>query len=152
MLSLSLPLNLSADGLQREPSLRESIDNNLRLIITSPKYSCLADMNFGFVFNNLSFENFNENEGVVYNSNPDVGGEAELHGLYEKKISGSSKSLNTFAAELKDTISTYENRLDQVSVTMTYIRQERYIHVVIKGEIQGTKAPYTYNSKIKIWN
>lgn len=109
-------------------------------------------MNFGFVFNNLSFENFNENDGVVYNSNPDMGGEAERHGLYDKKISGSSKSLNTFAAELKDTICTYEKRLDQVSVSMTYIRQERYILVVVKGEIIDLKAPYTYNTKFKIWN
>lgn len=152
MFSLSLPLNISAEGLQREQSLQQSIDNNLRLIITSPKHTCLADMNFGFVFNNLSFENFNENEGVVYNSNPDMGGEAERNGLYDKKISGSSKSLNTFAAELKETICTYEKRLDQVSVSMTYIRQERYIHVVIKGEILESKVPYTYNTKFKIWN
>lgn len=109
-------------------------------------------MNFGFVFNNLSFEIFNENEGVVYNSNPDIGGEAERSGLYDKKISGSSKNLNTFASELKDIITIYEKRLEQINVTMTYIRQERVILVVVKGEITATKTPYTYNTKIKIWN
>lgn len=139
-------------SLLREENVRQAIDGSMRMLITSHKHSCLADYEFGFVFNNLSFENFNENEGVVYNSNPDLIGYAEQAGLYDKKISGSSKNLNTFASELRDSISIYEKRLEQVTVSMTYIREERNIYVVVKGIITETKEAYQYTNIIKIWN
>lgn len=152
MISLRLPLEMKKGSLLREDNLRQAIDDSLRMLITSQKHSCLADYDFGFVFNNLSFENFNENEGVVYNSNPELIGYAEQTGLYDKKISGSSKNLNTFASELRESIVVYEQRLEQVAVSMTYIREERNIYVVVKGVISETKEAYQYTNIIKIWN
>lgn len=152
MSSLKLPLQIGKSGLVREADVRSSIDAVLALLIASPKFGCAADAEFGFVFNNLSFENFNETDGVVYNSTPDYEAYAEIAGLYNKKLSGSSKNLNTFASELCESIKRYERRLSQVTVSMTYIREEKNIYVVVKGVIDSTKEEYQFTNIIKIWN
>ena len=72
--------------------------------------------------------------------------------LYEKKISGSSKNLNTFAAELKESIRKYEKRLQNPTVSMTYIREERLIYVTVKGIIAVSGEKYQYTTTIRIWN
>lgn len=152
MTSLRIPLEIGKDGLIRYEKEKESIDANLRSLITTPKFSCIAEPEYGFVFNNLSFENFNENEGVVYNTQPNAIGFAEQAGLYEKKISGSSKNMNTFAAELRSVIEHNEPRLMQLSVTMTYVREEKNIYIVIKGIQKSSKEPYKNTHTIKVWN
>lgn len=152
MPTLQIPLEISKGELVREANLKDSIDKSLRALITTPLFSSIADPAYGFVFNNLSFEIFDEKEGVIYNSTPDTSGFAELAGLYDKKISGSSRNMNTFASELQQTISKYETRLKDVTVSMTNIREERNIYVVIKGVIAETNEPYQYTNIIKIWN
>lgn len=152
MISLRLPLEVGNAGLNRETDLKKSIDSVISLIINTPQHGCVADESFGFVFNNLSFENFNEHEGVVYNSTPDFEAQAEKSGLYDKKLSGSSKNLNTFAAELCESIVKYEPRLEQVTVSMTYIREERNIYVVVKALIKETREHYNFTNIFKIWN
>jgi len=149
MSNLKIPLEISGKGLLREDNLKQSIDSSVNMILTTYQYSTPADPHYGFVFMNMRFEIFNENEGVVYHQ-----GGADRRGLanmYEKKISGSSKNLNTFAAELKDTIATYEKRLSNVAVTMTYIREERLIYVTVKGVITSIRKDYTYSTTIKVW-
>lgn len=121
------------------------------LILTTPQFSTPADPHFGFVFNNLRFEMFNENEGVVYDSG-DTANMDGFEGLYDKKISGSSKSLNTFAAELKESLIRYEHRLSEIAVSMTYIREERMIYITVKGVITSTREEYVYKQTIKVWN
>lgn len=151
MTNISIPLLLTPKGLQREDGLKRSIDANLYLIITTERFSTPADPQFGFVFNNLRFEMFNENEGVVFDSG-DTESMSNLQGAYDKKISGSSKSVNTFAAELKAAITKYEERLEKISVSMTYIREERQIYITVKGVIVSTKEDYIYDQIIKVWN
>ena len=151
MTNISIPLLLTPKGLQREDGLKRSIDANLYLIITTERFSTPADPQFGFVFNNLRFEMFNENEGVVFDSG-DTESMSNLQGAYDKKISGSSKSVNTFAAELKAAITKYEERLEKISVSMTYIREERQIYITVKGIIVSTKEDYIYDQIIKVWN
>ena len=99
MTSISLPLNVGPKGLSREEKLKKSIDSSISLILSTAQFSTPADPQFGFVFNNLRFEMFNENEGVVYDSG-DTDSMDGLQGIYDKKISGSSKSIHTFASEL----------------------------------------------------
>ena len=94
---------------------------------------------------------FNENEGVVFDSG-DTDTMNNLQGLYEKKISGSSRSINTFAAELKAAIGQYEKRLDKISVSMTYIREERLIYITVKGTIISTGEDYKYDQTIRVWS
>jgi hypothetical protein len=151
MTSIDLPLQIISKGLKREERLKNSIDMAIHLIMTTACYSTPIDPQFGFVFNNLRFEMFNENEGVVFNSG-DTKSMDGIQGLYEKKISGSSKSINTFAAELKDAVTKYEQRLENVNVSMTYIREERIIYVTVKGVIVNSKEEYAYQTKFRVWN
>ena len=147
---LSLPLTITPEGLSRENDLRQSLNQSMQLLLTTPRFSTPADLRFGFVFCNLRFEIFNEHEGVVYDSGI-VEESHGIEGLYDKKISGTSKNLNTFAAELRDTLAQYEQRLSNPSVTMTYIREERRIYVTIKGIIATTREPYTYTTTLNVW-
>ena len=151
MTNISIPLQLNPKGLQHENSMKRSIDSNLYLIITTERFGTPADPLFGFVFNNLRFEMFNENEGVVFDSG-DTETMSNIQGAYDKKISGTSKSVNTFAAELKASISKYEERLEKISVSMTYIREERRIYITVKGVIATTNEDYIYEHILKVWN
>ena len=151
MTSISIPLQLTPKGLSTNNKLKESIDAVVRLIVTTERFSTPADPQFGFVFNNLRFEMFNENEGVVYDSG-DTASMMNFQNIYDKKISGSSKSINTFAAELKLAIEEYEKRLENIAVSMTYIREERQIYITVKGVLAETKEDYVYNQIIKVWN
>jgi len=150
MYHIRIPIRVNAKGLERETNLKKSIDSAISLILTTHQYSTPADPMYGFVFTNLKFEIFNENEGVVYNSG-DTTDAQSTEGLYDKKVSGSSKNLNTFAADLKDVLNTYEKRLGNISVIMTYIREERMIYVTIKGTILETQEPYSYMTTINVW-
>ena len=62
-----------------------------------------------------------------------------------------SKNMNTFAAELKEAVKVYEKRLEEVAVTMTYIREERLVYITIKGVITSTKQDYLYKSTLRVW-
>jgi phage baseplate assembly protein W len=151
MKSIFIPLQITPKGLAKSDDYKQAIDQSLSLLMTTPCYSCVADPQYGFIFNNLRFEIFNEHEGVVYNSSENTGIFEGREGLYDKKISGSSKNLNTFAAELKQTIANYEKRLSSVSVSMTYIREERKIYITVKGLITETQADYQYTTTINVW-
>ena len=151
MTSISIPLQLTPKGLSTNNKLKESIDAVVKLIVTTERFSTPANPQFGFVFNNLRFEMFNENEGVVYDSG-DTASMMNFQNIYDKKISGSSKSINTFAAELKLAIEEYEKRLENIAVSMTYIREERQIYITVKGVLAETKEDYVYNQIIKVWN
>ena len=151
MTSISLPLQVGSRGLTREEKLKKSLDASISLILSTPLFNTPADPQFGFVFNNLRFEMFNENEGVIFDSG-DTDTMNYVQGIYDKKISGSSKSINTFAAELKTAIMKYEHRLDDISVSMTYIREERKIYITVKGMIASSKEDYVFNKVIKVWN
>lgn len=141
MVSLQLPLDIGKDGLARNVDLRASVSSFLRLLITTPYGACAADDGFGFIFNNLMLENFNEADGVVLGRS----------GVYGKKISGNSRNLNTFAAELQDAISRYEIRLSDVSVSMVYSREERDIYVTVNGTLKESGEEYKYQTTIKVW-
>lgn len=146
-----MPLKISQGKLDGEERLKIAIDQNLELLLSTPCYSSPVDPEYGFIFNNLKFEIFNEKEGVVYNSSDKSEIFEGKTGLYEKKISGSSKNLNTFASELKTTINTYESRLQDVTVSMTYVREERLIYINIKGSIKPSGDDYNYTTTLKVW-
>ncbi|WP_455997311.1 hypothetical protein [Phocaeicola barnesiae] len=153
MTNILLPLQITAGKLSTTEKVMKSIDSFLSLLITTSQNESISARKFGFVFNNLRFEIFNENEGVVYDSSLEEDVREELlAGIYEKKISGSSKNLNTFAAELKEAIIKYEKRLQDVSVSISYIREERQLYVAVKGVLSSTKERYRYLTTIKIWN
>lgn len=149
---IHLPLHIADKGLAEADTEKASVDAFLQLLMSTPCHSCVADPNFGFVFNNLRFEIFNETEGVVYDSEEAFHDNNDVSDLYVKKISGSSKNLNTFAAELKKSIETYEKRLTNVVVSMTYIRETKNIYVTVRGILAAGQQDYQYSTNIKIWN
>lgn len=149
---LQLPLSINNSTLKREEKTETSINTFLSLLLSTPCNSCVADPDFGFVFNNLRFEIFDENEGVVFDSFNEKHDSNNYEDLYVKKISGTSKNLNTFAVELKKVIEKYEKRLTQIAVSMTYVRDERKIYVNVKGYIPELEKDYQYISHIKIWH
>jgi hypothetical protein len=150
MSNLITPLELTKRGLLQADSTKEAIDAFMNLLLTSTCGECPIDPQFGFVFNNMRFEIFNEREGVIYNSLP-TDKDAE-NDLYNKKISGNSKNFNTFATELKEAIIKYEPRLENVTATMSYIREERKVYVTVIGTIADTKEKYQYDTTLNIWN
>lgn len=151
-MSIIVPLQISKGRFARSENLKQSIDSFLELLLSTPCYSCPSDPQFGFVFKNLRFEIFNENEGVVYNAGTHEMTAADVLKLYDKKITGLSKNLNTFAAELKDAVEKYERRLSDVSVAMVYVREEKNIYVTIKGTITDQQTAYQYNTVIRVWH
>lgn len=148
-MSILLPLQVSEGCLVRTTDRKKAVDAFLDLLLISPCGSCVADPQFGFIFNNLKFEIFNENEGVIYNSNSK---DSSTVGLYSKKVSGTSKSINTFATELKETIGRYEKRLSEVAVSMTYLKGRKKIQVHVEGILTETGEPYRYDADIDLWN
>lgn len=133
---LSLPIAIQRGSIVRTDSITDAITANLMLLVSTPRYLTAADPHFGFVFNNMKFENVNEREGVVYN----------------RKLSGSSKNINTYAAELQQTIRAFEPRLEDVKVSMTYIREEKQIYTTVDGVVSDTQKPYRFTTTIKVWH
>ena len=150
MSDLITPLDLTKRGLLQANNTKEAIDAFLNLLLTSTCGECPIDPQFGFVFNNMRFEIFNEREGVIYNSMPAE--EDEDSELYTKKISGNSKNFNTFATELRAAIAKYETRLEDVATTMSYIREERKVYITVTAVISETKEKYQYDTILNIWN
>lgn len=142
---LNIPLDIWRGSLRESPSLKQSVDQHLDLLLTTPVGGCPADLELGFVFNNLRFEIFDEKEGVVLNTQHDNSG------IYDKKISGSSRNVNTFAVDLKKLIEKYEYRLKDVAVTMSYIREHKKIYVVVKGIMADSGEEYKYQNTLDIW-
>ncbi len=149
MKAFTLPLQTQKGRLRLEERTKDAIDEFIRLLISTPKYCCSPDPEFGFVLNNLRFEILSESEGVVYKGDAAEGVVSEIYG---KKISGSSSSPGTFAYDLKESISQYEKRLEDVRVTMTYLREERSIYINVKGTLREDGSPYQLTTKFRIWN
>lgn len=148
--NLVSPLEIITGSISRTDNLKESIDSFLEILLTSACGDCCIDPEFGFIFNNMRFEIFNEREGTIYNSTPTEGEEEDE--LYTKKISGNSKNINTFATDLKETIMKYEHRLTDVAATMSYVRDERKIYITVTGVIIDTREKYKYDTTLKIWS
>ena len=145
-MDVRIPLGVQKGRLWKAQDMKTSIDSYIELLMTTPEGGCVSDPEFGFIFNNLRFEIFDENEGVVLNS------DLEHSAIYEKKISGSSRNINTFAVELKRLIEKYAKRLSDVLVTMSYIREHRKIYITVRGTIIETKAEYKYQTTLNVWN
>ena len=147
-MAISLPIKLKKGKLDSPETLKKSIDEFLNVLLTTPCYSFNPDPDFGFIFNNMRFEIFNEREGVIYNSQIKGGDDLSL---YDKHISGTSKNINTFAIDLKEAIEKYEKRLEHVSVVMGYHNATRDVVVEVKGIIKETLTEYSYSTSIRIW-
>ena len=148
-MNVLLPLQVTNGRLAYVSKSQTAIDAFIELLLSTPCGGCRADPEFGFIFNNLKFEIFNEKEGVIYDSLPQDNSNSKL---YDKKVSGNSKNLNTFAVDLKKAIEQYEKRLTDVSVSMTYLKNQKMIQIVVEGILVETNEPYKYTTSINLWN
>lgn len=148
-MSILLPLQVRDGKLVQASDVKAAVDAFIELLLTTPCGSCVSDPQFGFIFNNLKFEIFNENEGVIYDSEEKNGASSDL---YSKKVSGTSKSINTFAIELKRAIEQYEKRLSDVSVSMAYVKKLKKIQVDVEGTLGEMNEAYRYTTSIDLWN
>ena len=142
MRNLALPLKIEKGRLVGHKDIRDAIDESISLIISTPVLSTPVDPEFGFVFSNLRFEQIDEKEGVVMTDSQ----------LCDKKISGNSRNLDTFAADLRDSILRAESRLTGVKVSTTYITEERTLHITVSGVIKETSEDYRFHTTFAIWN
>ena len=143
---LNIPLTIERGRLKRTSSDKQSIDQHLDMLLTTQVGGNPSDQEMGFIFNNLKFEIFDEKEGVVLDST-----EHDTTDVYNKKISGSSRNVNTFAVDLRQLIERYETRLRDVAVTMSYIREHKKIYIVVKGTLAETGSEYKYQNTLDIW-
>ena len=147
-MDLSLPLSISKHRFLRSKSLNEAIIDNLELIISTPVGECVIDPDFGFILNNFRFEIFNEEYGTIYNSKAL---ESDIDAYYNEKLSGTSKNLDTYAAELKSAIENYEKRLKKVSVSLNYVRLDRKIYISILGFRTIDDVEFNYQTSLNTW-
>ena len=147
---ISIPLHTKdSGGLDRDTDIADSIRAFIELIVRTPKGSCEADREFGFVFKSFRFENFNEERGVLFSSANDDASQAVY---YKRKIHGRSINSNTFAHDLNKIIERYEPRLRQVSVSMEYKQKEKIILLTIRGIVGETLGePFSHKIKIHVW-
>lgn len=152
-MNIALPLTLNKKSNHLSTfDLIHSIDTYLNLIIFTPKGSYICDSSFGFTFLNFQFEIFNELEGVV-NYTPQSDYETNESVMsYNKKISGSSRNIDTFAYDLKVAIDRYEQRLNNIEVDIAYVKADRVVKVYVSANIAATEEPYSFETKINVWN
>ena len=153
-MNIYAPLQISDKGIRTEENLEHSIGKTIDMLLQTPCNSCPVDPEFGFVFNNMRFETIDEGDGTI--SNPpesDEWKDWKNNGkeLYNLKVSGNSKGINTFAAILQEAIKKYEPRLTGVDTLLTYVREKKIIEVSVKGTIGETGKPYQYKTIINIW-
>ena len=148
-MNVLLPLQVTNGRLAYSPNPSMTIDAFIGLLLGAPGGGCSGGPEGGCVVGKLRFGKINEKEGVIYDLSPQ---DDSTSRLYDKKVSGNSKNLNTFAVDLKKAIEQYENRLTEVSVSMTYLKSQRLIQIVVEGRLVETNAPYKYTTSINLWN
>lgn len=148
-MSISIPLKLEKGALGNTSDIRKAINESLRLLLNTTCGEFVPDPQYGFILNNLRFEIFDEQEGEIYNSKEDP---MDRKDLYNKKVQGTSKSVNTFAIDVRQAINRYENRLSNVDVFMSYDKDYRRIRVEVKAMIKETLEVYNFVTYINVWN
>ena len=145
----SLPLIIDkGQGFRRNLDVSSSVRSFIEIIVSSPLGSFAADPDFGFVFKNFRFQNFNEDKGVLFSSEP----EKESSEYYSYKIQGHGINFNTFAHELKVGIERFEPRLKQVKVRMEYSPLQRTIEIIVSGKTNDNlNDNFEHIIKMHVW-
>lgn len=142
-----------------DSQMKASIDAFLRFLIASNKYDSIADQDFGFCLEDFRFEGFSTEKAKFLDRTATVQDEDEntelgeiRSPLYVKRLVGNSKSADTFARELKNTIERYERRLREVQVTMDFQKNGSLIHIIVTGKINNTSNTLYYNEfNVDVW-
>lgn len=129
--------------------IKTSVDSFLTLLMSSKKHSCIADNDFGSVFESLRYENIDPNRGLFLNNDNKS---LFKNPIYDKKISGTGKNTNSFARELKNTIEKYEKRLNNIDIIIDFQHKGKIVRITVNGTLcDNRNTPYLYEFKINIW-
>ena len=145
MTHLLTPLSVKKGTLKHTDDIKEAGNVSIEVLLNTPLGCIPSDPEYGFVFTGLKFEIFEESNGTIHTESSDNSP------IYKKKISGSSKNIQTFASELNEAIRQYEPRLRDTATVMTYIREKKEILVAVRGIILTNLEPYEYRTSIKVW-
>lgn len=144
-MNIRLPLQIENGQLAVDEKMKQSINKHLDALLNTRQGTVVCDPDYGFELASLRFENFDENSGTVFTS------EKHPSDIYKKKLSGSSKNLQTFAAEFNKQLAKYEPRITDTTVVMNYIREEKKILLIIRGRVRELDIPYQYQTSITVW-
>jgi hypothetical protein len=117
-----------------DESIKESISNFIRLLVSSPNGSFKPDVRFGFSLKNCQFENANSKD--------------EIKG---KKIGGKSDNANNYAKDLEKTIELFEPRLQNLGVKTEFDKKLAKMTISITGTIVETRKEYKQDIIFHIW-
>jgi hypothetical protein len=147
---IKIPFQIHNGKIEREKDIIQSINEFLELIVSSAFGSFKPENDFGFIFKNFRFENFDEINGTIMylKTKPD-----EIIDVnYKKKISDTSNNPNNFAFDLKKNIEKYEKRLKNVTIDMKYNRSEKLVTLQIKGKLETLEQiNYTHVISFQVW-
>jgi len=154
---IKIPFQINNGTVEIEKDIILSINSFIELIISSTLGSFKPENDFGFIFQNYRFENFDENSGTIMNKKWDkVNGReivsTRLDANYTKKISDTSRNSNSFAFELKRTIEKYEQRLKNIYVDMKYDSAQEVVTLLITGRLNNVKEnDYKHTISFQVW-
>ena len=82
IMNLTTPILLNRTN-EYTDDMKKSVDSFIALLLSSKKHSCIADDDFGFIFENLRYENIDPNRGLfIDNENNTI----LRSSIYDKKI------------------------------------------------------------------
>lgn len=142
---IKIPFQIVSGCVEQEEDLKKSVDSFIDLIVSTQFGQFKADPDFGFIFKNHRFENFDEKKGTVATRN-------ENEQLKELKIEGTSKNPMNFANALKKNIEEYEKRLLVKEVVMEYDKKRHNIKLLILGALRAERQiPYSHEINFYVW-
>ena len=147
---IKIPFQLNKGSIDREEDLRKSVDQFIELLVSSYSGCFVPDSDFGFIFKNFKFENFDELGGTIFYGKKNKKESVDIN--YTKKINNSSNNPNSFALDLKRTIDKYEQRLKNVTVKMDYHKKTKLITLEINAKFNIDKpTDYHHTISFHIW-
>lgn len=119
-----------SEDIKEEQILENSIRNFIKLLLNSPNDSFKPDYDFGFSLNNFKFENIGNAKSYGYTIN--------------------DKKIKDYNVDLQKTISKFENRLKDVSVTAELNPEKTEVKIIIKAKYLDN-TDFTETLTFYIW-
>lgn len=140
---IKIPFQIVNGTVELEMDVEKSVDRFIDLLIATPMGHFKADPDFGFVFKNFRFENFDEKKRTVAYMRTD-------DPMNDFKITGSSKNPKNFAYALKRNIEMYEPRMSVSEVKMDYDSKKHNVKLLVSGLIKSDK-PQNYSHEVNFY-
>ena len=140
---VKIPFEIVNGNVELETDLKKSVDRFIDLLVATPLRQFKADSDFGLVFKNFRFQNFDEKKRTVAYLNED-------EPMNDYKITGTSKNPRNFAHLLKQNIDEYEPRMIVIEVSMDYNAKKHHVKLNILGQLMDGK-PQEYSHEISFY-